>query len=82
MHNRHYVKLYITLAEKIIDLLGHAKQQKETACYTVLLSTCKVSGIERTAWLKDVLKIITAHPINKLKIFCLKVGTSNRINIH
>lgn len=31
-----------------------------------LLGTCKINGVEPYAWLKDVLRVIADHPVNRI----------------
>ncbi len=31
------------------------------------MGTCKMHGVEPTAWLKETLRIVPIHPVNKIK---------------
>jgi transposase len=46
---------------------GSHEAAKRSGMLYSLLGTCKMHGIEPAAWLRDVLKKIPSHPINKIK---------------
>jgi hypothetical protein len=46
---------------------SHEAAKRSVMLYS-LLGTCKMHNIEPTTWLKEVLKIIPTHPINKLDL--------------
>ncbi len=57
----------IALGRKNYLFAGSHKGAERAAMIYSLLATCKKQGVEPSAWLEDVLKRISSHPINKLK---------------
>jgi len=45
---------------------SHEAAQRSVVLYS-LLGTCKMHGIEPHGWLKNTLKKIAAHPINRIQ---------------
>jgi transposase len=46
---------------------GSHEAAKRSAMLYSLMGTCKMHGINPFIWLRDVLKRIAAHPINKIE---------------
>ncbi len=55
------------LGRKNYLFAGSHKGAQRAALIYSLLATCNKQGVEPSAWLEDVLKRISSHPINKLK---------------
>lgn len=57
----------VALGRKNYLFAGSHEAAKRSGMLYSLLGTCKMHSIEPTGWLKDVLKRIPSHPINKIK---------------
>jgi len=57
----------VALGRKNYLFAGSHEAAKRSGMLYSLLGTCKMHGIEPTTWLKEVLRIIPTHPINKIK---------------
>ena len=57
----------VAVGRKNYLFAGSHEAAKRSGMLYSLLGTCKMHGIEPTAWLKDVLKRIPTHPINRIK---------------
>ena len=57
----------VALGRKNYLFAGSHEAAKRSGMLYSLLGTCKMHGIEPTEWLKEVLRIIPAHPINRIK---------------
>jgi transposase len=57
----------VALGRKNYLFAGSHEAAKRSGMLYSLLGTCKMHGIEPTTWLKEVLRTIPAHPINKIK---------------
>ena len=56
----------VALGRKNYLFAGSHEAAKRSGMLYSLLGTCKMHGIEPTTWLKEVLRIIPTHPINKV----------------
>jgi hypothetical protein len=50
----------------IADLESHEAALRSAMLYS-LMGTCKLHGVNPFDWLKNILEIIPAHPINKIQ---------------
>jgi hypothetical protein len=57
----------VALGRKNYLFAGSHEAAKRSGMLYSLLGTCKMHEIEPTAWLKEVLKRIPSHPINRIK---------------
>ena len=57
----------VALGRKNYLFAGSHEAAKRSGMLYSLLGTCKMHGIEPYAWLKNVLKIIPTHPINRIE---------------
>jgi transposase len=57
----------VAIGRKNYLFAGSHEAAKRSAMLYSLIGTCKMHGVEPFAWLKNVLEIIPAHPINKIK---------------
>jgi transposase len=57
----------VALGRKNYLFAGSHEAAKRSGMLYSLLGTCKMHGIEPTTWLKEVLRTIPTHPINKIK---------------
>ena len=57
----------VAIGRKNYLFAGSHEAARRSGMLYSLLGTCKMHGIEPTAWLKEVLRIIPTHPINKVK---------------
>lgn len=57
----------VALGRKNYLFAGSHEAARRSGMLYSLLGTCKMHGIEPTAWLKEVLRIIPTHPINRIK---------------
>lgn len=57
----------VALGRKNYLFAGSHEAARRSGMLYSLLGTCKMHGIEPTAWLKEVLRVIPTHAINKIK---------------
>lgn len=57
----------VAIGRKNYLFAGSHEAAKRSAMLYSLLGTCKLNGVNPTAWLTDVLKRIASHPINKIQ---------------
>ena len=57
----------VALGRKNYLFAGSHEAAKRSGMLYSLLGTCKMHNVEPTTWLKEVLRIIPTHPINKIK---------------
>ncbi len=57
----------VALGRKNYLFAGSHEAAKRSGMLYSLLGTCKMHGIEPITWLKEVLRTIPVHPINKIK---------------
>ena len=56
----------VTLGRKNYLFAGSHEAASRSGILYSLLGTCKMHGIEPTTWLKEVLRTIPTHPINRI----------------
>lgn len=67
----------ITLGRKNYLFAGSHEAAKRSGMQYSLLGTCKMHSIEPYAWLKDILKKIADHPVNRVQN-CCRTDTTNK----